>query len=64
MNPNQLADEAARLAEHAGELAVQVASTGLPIGPVPPETLAVAPIVFLFAVFVMACSSVTTWYGT
>lgn len=55
MNPNQLADEAARLADHARELALQVPSTGLPIGPVPPETLAVAPIVFLFAVFVMAC---------
>ena len=56
MNPNQLADEAARLAEHARELAAPgPRRQALPIGPVPPETLAVAPIVFLFAVFVMAC---------
>ena len=55
MNPNQLADEAARLAEHAREFALQAPLPGMPLGPVPAEALAVAPIVFLFAVFVMAC---------
>jgi H+-translocating NAD(P) transhydrogenase subunit alpha len=55
MDPSQLADEAARLAEHARALAAQTPFALAPPGPMPPETIAVAPIVYLFAVFVMAC---------
>ena len=55
MEPNQIAEEAARLAEHARALAAQVPFGVPPVGPVPPETIAVAPIVYLFAVFLMAC---------
>ncbi|MBV8573502.1 MAG: NAD(P) transhydrogenase subunit alpha [Acetobacteraceae bacterium] len=55
MDPSQLADEAARLAEHARALAAQTPFALAPLGPMPPETIAVAPIVYLFAVFVMAC---------
>ena len=53
MNPNQLADEAARLADqamtlsnHAQTLAIGVATT------VAPE---VNPVIFLLAIFLMAC---------
>jgi NAD(P) transhydrogenase subunit alpha len=55
MDPNQLADEAARLAEHARELAAQTPFGLMPVGHVPVEGMAVAPIVYLFAVFLMAC---------
>jgi NAD(P) transhydrogenase subunit alpha len=53
MNPNQLADEAARLAEHARELAVQAPLAGIPVGHGIAAT--VDPFVYLFAVFLMAC---------
>jgi NAD(P) transhydrogenase subunit alpha len=53
MNPNQLADEAARLAEHARALAAQAPFVStVPIEGVPHEA---APFVYLFAVFLMAC---------
>ena len=52
MNPNQLADEAARLAERANELA-QHAQTLIGGGAAAiPE---VEPIVYLLAIFLMAC---------
>ncbi len=54
MNPTQLADEAARLAEHARALAAQapfVATSG-PMQGVPHQG---APFIYLFAVFLMAC---------
>ena len=55
MNPNQLVDEANRLAEHAREFATQVAIGGVPpIGPVSGAE-GVAPVLYLFAVFLMAC---------
>jgi NAD(P) transhydrogenase subunit alpha len=52
MNPNQLADEAARLADRANELALhaQVLATGA--AAYVPE---VEPFVFLLAIFLMAC---------
>jgi NAD(P) transhydrogenase subunit alpha len=58
MNPTQLADEANRLAQRANELAVHArlaaGSTGLPL--LPHGTAeAVEPIVFLLAIFLMAC---------
>ncbi len=53
MNPNQLADEAARLAERAGELADHAADAGhRRTGAVAPE---VEPFIFLLAIFLMAC---------
>jgi NAD(P) transhydrogenase subunit alpha len=53
MNPTQLADEAARLAEHARELAAQAPfAAQVPLESVPHEG---APFVYLFAVFLMAC---------
>ncbi len=52
MNPNQLADEAARLAERANELAQQAQTLAGGVAAVAPE---VAPIVFLLAIFLMAC---------
>ena len=55
MDPSQLADEAARLAEHARALAAQTPFALTQPVPLPPETIAVAPIVYLFAVFLMAC---------
>jgi len=55
MDPNLLAEEAARLAEHARALAAQTPFGLIPGGPMPPETITVAPIVYLFAVFLMAC---------
>jgi H+-translocating NAD(P) transhydrogenase subunit alpha len=53
MNPNQLADEAARLAENALELAnhAQVLAMGVS-QQMAPE---VNPFVFLLAIFLMAC---------
>jgi NAD(P) transhydrogenase subunit alpha len=52
MNPNQLADEAERLAGRAIELAMhaRAATAGIE-----PAAQAVEPFVFLFAVFLMAC---------
>jgi H+-translocating NAD(P) transhydrogenase subunit alpha len=55
MNPNQIADEAARLADHARELALQAPVGVVPMEHMGGEAMAVAPIVFLFAVFLMAC---------
>jgi NAD(P) transhydrogenase subunit alpha len=52
MNPNQLADEAARLAESANQLAVHahaLSATATTAAPV------VASSVYLFAIFLMAC---------
>ncbi len=52
MNPNQLADEATRLAERANELAAHahaLLSTSSAVG------TAVEPFVFLLAIFLMAC---------
>src|SRR5581483_7978605 len=52
MNPNQLADEAARLAERANELAAHAQTLAGGVAAVAPE---VEPIVYLLAVFLMAC---------
>jgi NAD(P) transhydrogenase subunit alpha len=52
MNPNQLADEAARLAELANQLAAHAASVSQAAAAVAPV---VEPIVYLFAIFLMAC---------
>ena len=52
MNPNQLADEADRLAQRANELAAH--AHGLVAGAEPTVT-AVEPIIFLLAIFLMAC---------
>jgi NAD(P) transhydrogenase subunit alpha len=52
MNPNQLADEAARLAERANELAQHAQALTHGVAAVAPE---VEPIVFLLAIFLMAC---------
>ena len=49
MNPNQLAEEAARLAAAAGELAEHAGRVAAAAGPV---AHAVEPFVFLFAIFV------------
>ena len=53
MNPTQLAEEAARLAERANALAAQIqgmaAASGLP------GAEAVEPFIFLLAIFLMAC---------
>src|SRR5476651_740978 len=53
MNPNQLADEAGRLAENALELANHAQTLAMSVtGTVAPE---VNPFVFLLAIFLMAC---------
>ncbi len=52
MNPNQLADEAARLAERANELAQHAQTLAGGVAAVAPE---VEPFVFLLAIFLMAC---------
>ncbi len=52
MNPNQLADEAARLAERANELAQHAQTLAGGVAAVAPE---VEPFVYLLAVFLMAC---------
>ena len=52
MNPNQLADEATRLANQAHELAQHAQSIATTVGTVAPE---VEPFIFLLAVFLMAC---------
>ena len=52
MTPNLYADQAARIAERAQDLAMSLreASTGIE-----PVAAAAAPFIFLFAVFLMAC---------
>ena len=52
MNPTQLAEEAARLADHARELAVSLNSVMKTVEPV---AGAVEPFIFLLAIFLMAC---------
>jgi NAD(P) transhydrogenase subunit alpha len=52
MNPNQLADEAARLAERANELAQHAQTIAGGVAAVAPE---VEPFIYLLAVFLMAC---------
>jgi NAD(P) transhydrogenase subunit alpha len=53
MNPNQLADEAARLAENALELANHAQNLAMGVSAtVAPE---VNPFIFLLAIFLMAC---------
>jgi NAD(P) transhydrogenase subunit alpha len=53
MNPNQLADEAARLAENALELANHAQALAMGVSTtVAPE---VNPFIFLLAIFLMAC---------
>jgi H+-translocating NAD(P) transhydrogenase subunit alpha len=52
MNPNQLADEASRLAEQANELAAHAHALSTSVAAVAPV---VEPIVYLFAIFLMAC---------
>lgn len=52
MNPNQLADEAARLAERANDLARHAQMLTHSVTAVAPM---VEPIVYLFAIFLMAC---------
>ena len=52
MNPNQLADEASRLADRANELAAQLHTLGQGVAAVAPE---VEPFIYLLAVFLMAC---------
>ncbi len=58
MDPTQLADEANRLAQRANELAVHARliadGAGIPLPPYGPAE-AVEPIVFLLAIFLMAC---------
>jgi H+-translocating NAD(P) transhydrogenase subunit alpha len=53
MNPNQVADEAARLAENALELANHAKTLAMSVS----QTLApeVNPFIFLLAIFLMAC---------
>jgi NAD(P) transhydrogenase subunit alpha len=53
MNPNQLADEAARLADRANELAGHAQTLVISVSTaVAPE---VNPFIFLLAIFLMAC---------
>jgi NAD(P) transhydrogenase subunit alpha len=52
MNPNQLADEAARLAERANELAQHAQTIAGGVAAVAPE---VEPFIYLLAIFLMAC---------
>ncbi len=52
MNPNQLADEASRLASQASSLAAHAHDLAMNVAALAPE---VEPVVFLLAVFLMAC---------
>lgn len=52
MDPNQIADEAARLAQRANELAAHASSMTFGPAGVVPE---IEPFIFLFAIFLMAC---------
>src|ERR1700743_2758661 len=53
MNPNQLADEAARLAENALELANHAQNRAMGVTQAGAEQ--VEPFIFLLAIFLMAC---------
>src|SRR5271163_3188625 len=52
MNPNDLADQASRIAASAAELAAKMQALSIAAEP---AAEAVRPFVFLFAVFLMAC---------
>lgn len=52
MNPDQLADEASRLAERANQLAAHAHALSTTVTTVAPL---VEPFVYLFAIFLMAC---------
>ena len=52
MNPNQLAEEAARLADRAHDLAMHAQSVAMTAVTIAPE---VEPFIFLLAIFLMAC---------
>ncbi len=54
MNPTQLADEAARLADRANALALHIQSMAVSAG-VPAAATAVEPFIYLLAIFLMAC---------
>ncbi len=54
MNPTQLADEAARLADRANALALHIQNMAVSAG-VPAAAEAVEPFIFLLAIFLMAC---------
>jgi NAD(P) transhydrogenase subunit alpha len=54
MNPTQLADEAARLADRANALALHMQSLAVTAG-IPATAEAVEPVIFLLAIFLMAC---------
>jgi NAD(P) transhydrogenase subunit alpha len=54
MNPTQLADEAARLADRANALALHIQNMAV-TARVPAAADAVEPVVFLLAIFLMAC---------
>ena len=56
MNPNPFADQAARIAENAADLANQLQAYGTNvIAVVEPTATAVEPFMFLLAIFLMAC---------
>jgi NAD(P) transhydrogenase subunit alpha len=52
MNPNQLAEEAAKLSDQAATLAAHARAVASTVAAVAPE---VEPFIFLLAVFLMAC---------
>jgi len=54
MNPTQLAEEAARLADRANALAAHIQGMAISAG-IPGTVEAAEPIVFLLAIFLMAC---------
>jgi NAD(P) transhydrogenase subunit alpha len=54
MNPTQLADEAARLADRANALALHIQGMAVSAG-IPATAEAVEPVIFLLAIFLMAC---------
>jgi NAD(P) transhydrogenase subunit alpha len=54
MNPTQLADEAASLADRANALALHIQGMAVSAG-IPATAEAVEPFVFLLAIFLMAC---------
>ncbi len=54
MNPTQLAEEAARIADRASALALQLQNMAVTAG-VPATAEAVEPFIFLLAIFLMAC---------
>jgi H+-translocating NAD(P) transhydrogenase subunit alpha len=54
MNPTQLADEAARLADRANALALHIQGMAVSAG-IPSTADVVEPFIFLLAIFLMAC---------